>query len=44
MFDFEVVEVPPVWQVDPVPLIVVTFSVVLMIIVTFFLVRKELKK
>lgn len=42
MFDSEVVEVPPVWQANPIPLIIVAVSVILMIIITFFFVRKEL--
>ena len=43
MFNSKIIEVPPVWEMDPVLLIIVVASVFLMILTTFFLVRKELE-
>lgn len=43
MLDFEVAPVPAVWETDPVPLVVVTILAGITILITFFLVRKELK-
>ena len=43
MFDFEVTFLPRVWETNMTSLILVSTLVIVIIIITVFLVRKELK-
>lgn len=43
MSNFEIEQVPPAWKANPVPFIATSILVAIIILITIFFVRKELK-